>query len=52
MGLHINYCKGFGVTVEEIEASEESQGMLTFIRRGMPLIGNTSLYCIYKVAQC
>jgi hypothetical protein len=27
MSLHINYCKDFGVTKDEIEASEESQGM-------------------------
>lgn len=26
MKLHIEYCKGFGLTKEEIEASEESQG--------------------------
>lgn len=26
MGLHIEYCKGFGMAKEEIEASEESQG--------------------------
>lgn len=29
MSLHIGYCKGFGVSKEEIEASEESQGMGT-----------------------
>ena len=27
MSLHIDYCKDFGVTKEEIEASEESQGI-------------------------
>jgi ATP-dependent RNA helicase DDX5/DBP2 len=27
MGLHIEYCKEFGVSKEEIEATEESQGM-------------------------
>lgn len=27
MGLHIEYCAGFGVTKEEMEASEESQGL-------------------------
>jgi thiaminase len=27
MGLHIDYCKDFGVTKEEIEMTEESQGM-------------------------
>jgi hypothetical protein len=27
MGLHIEYCKEFGATKEEIEATEESQGM-------------------------
>lgn len=26
MRLHIGYCKGFGVSKEEIEATEESQG--------------------------
>lgn len=26
MELHIEYCKGFGVTKEELEATEESQG--------------------------
>jgi len=26
MGLHISYCQDFGITKEEIEASEESQG--------------------------
>jgi len=27
MGLHIDYCKDFGITKEEIEATTESQGM-------------------------
>jgi tRNA C32,U32 (ribose-2'-O)-methylase TrmJ len=27
MSLHIEYCEGFGMTKEEIEAAEESQGM-------------------------
>jgi len=27
MALHIDYCKGFGASKEEIETSEESQGM-------------------------
>jgi hypothetical protein len=27
MRLHIDYCKDFGVTKEEIEKTEESQGM-------------------------
>jgi hypothetical protein len=26
MGLHIEYCNGFGITKEEMEASEEHQG--------------------------
>lgn len=26
MKLHIEYCEGFGISREEIEASEESQG--------------------------
>jgi hypothetical protein len=28
MSLHIEYCEGFGMTKEEMEATEESQGML------------------------
>ena len=28
MALHIDYCKGFGASKEEIETSEESQGMM------------------------
>jgi hypothetical protein len=27
MALHIDYCKGFGVSKEEMEAAEESEGM-------------------------
>ena len=27
MALHVDYCKGFGITEAEMEASEESQGM-------------------------
>jgi hypothetical protein len=27
MELHIEYCKGFGVSKEEMEATAESQGM-------------------------
>jgi hydroxymethylpyrimidine/phosphomethylpyrimidine kinase / thiaminase len=27
MALHVDYCKGFGITKAEMEASEESQGM-------------------------
>jgi thiaminase len=27
MGLHIDYCKDFGITKEEIEMTAESQGM-------------------------
>lgn len=28
MSLHIGYCEDFGMTKEEMEATEESQGML------------------------
>jgi acyl CoA:acetate/3-ketoacid CoA transferase alpha subunit len=28
MSLHIEYCEGFGMTKEEMEATEESQGTL------------------------
>jgi len=28
MSLHIGYCEGFGMTKEDMEATEESQGML------------------------
>lgn len=27
MKLHIDYCKSFGIEVDEIEATEEHQGM-------------------------
>lgn len=27
MGLHIDYCKDFGVTKEDMEKTEESQGI-------------------------
>jgi thiaminase len=27
MALHVDYCKGFGITKAEMEASEESQGV-------------------------
>jgi thiaminase len=26
MGLHLEYCKGFGVTKDDVERTEESQG--------------------------
>lgn len=26
MKLHIDYCKGFGISVEEIEGTEENMG--------------------------
>ncbi len=26
MALHIDYCKGFGVSKEQIDATEESEG--------------------------
>lgn len=29
MKLHLEYCKGFGVTKEEIEVTEESQGKIS-----------------------
>ena len=28
MGLHIEYCKGFGIDKEDMEKTEESQGIL------------------------
>lgn len=32
MGLHISYCQDFGITKEEIEASEESQACTAYTR--------------------
>jgi thiaminase len=31
MDLHIEYCKGFGITKSEMESSEESQGMFKYL---------------------
>lgn len=50
MGLHIEYCKEFGVSKEEIEASEESQGNNSshlFIDRAKT---HSSMHSIYKVS--
>jgi thiaminase len=48
MGLHIDYCKDFGITKEEIEATAESQGMRNHpqLERNLTY---SSLYCIYQV---
>jgi hypothetical protein len=43
MGLHIDYCKDFGVTKEEIERTEESQGEVASLRSRMQL--TTILAC-------
>jgi hypothetical protein len=32
VALHVDYCKGFGITKAEMEASEESQGMFVLIK--------------------
>jgi hypothetical protein len=51
MGLHVEYCKGFGVTKEEIEASEESQGTLIATRTRASLTSSTSMHRVYQVSQ-
>lgn len=48
MSLHINYCKEFGITKEEIEVTEESQGELLQFRPLIELI-HRSMYCLYQV---
>lgn len=48
MGLHIEYCKKFGVSKEEIEATEESQGM-KFKRDVNEANQISSMHGIYKV---
>ena len=50
MALHIEYCKDFGVTEEEIESSEESQGIPAFhdIENGSDEMN--SLHSIYEAS--
>jgi hypothetical protein len=47
--LHIDYCKGFGITKAEMEASEESQGKCTPTKEQSRLTVRPSLHCIYTV---
>lgn len=49
MGLHIEYCKGFGMSKQEIEASEESQGKRTCQSIADETNKIQSLYSIHQV---
>ncbi len=48
--MHIGYCEGFGISKEEMEASEESEGMVTFSNFVSMLTHNHSLYSVYSVS--
>ena len=49
MALHVEYCKGFGVSQEDMEACEESQGELEFFIHKFRMLNGSSLYCVYEV---
>jgi hypothetical protein len=46
MSLHVDFCKGFGVSREEMEACEESQGNLAPLGASAVLI-IPSMHCIH-----
>ena len=48
MGLHIDYCNDFGVTKEDIEKTEESQGMFDELRR-IKVDSTDSLHRVHQV---
>ena len=52
MGLHIDYCKDFGVTKEEIEMTEESQGMDDSLEIIELINYSPSLHCVHQVWNC
>ena len=51
MGLHLEYCKGFGVTKEDVERTEESQGRYMHYQIENRLTNSLSMHCIYKVCH-
>ena len=50
MNLHIEYCEAFGVSKEQIVATEEDEGEYLLFGNILyaSLIISGSLYCIYK----
>jgi len=41
MGLHVDYCKGFGLTKEDMLLTEESQGTVTPLNRQYDCLRST-----------
>jgi hypothetical protein len=51
MGLHIGYCESFGISKEEIESAEESQGKGLVSECFLAVANNTpySMHSIHEV---